>query len=364
MADSGSGEKTEEPTPERLRKLREDGNVSKSQDVNSAFSFFAVFCTVGVWLTSIGQYTTDLVRLAARLAAEPNRFGGQKVMGMILESALAMAKCCAPPLAVAFVLGVALNLAQVGFLFSLKPITPDLNKVNPINGFKNLFNTKKVVELLKTVFKFLVISYLSYAALKRSVRDITLIIRSDLFVGMRVIRTVIWDFVSKIGMVFIIIAAFDAFYQKKRYIKDNRMSKHDVKQEYKQSEGDPHHKAERKRLHHEILAGGGGGGVKSADVVVRNPDHIAVALKYDKEKGEAPKVVAKGTRLWAEKILEEARRHDIPIVQNIPLAQALNKLELGDEIPEDLYNAVAEVLTFVYTLSEQQRAKRSGGRRR
>jgi flagellar biosynthetic protein FlhB len=195
-------------------------------------------------------------------------------------------------------------------------------------------------------------------ALKKALRDVVLILRSDLVMGVRIIGSIIWDFVSKIGMVFIVIAAADMFYQRKRFAKDNMMSKYDVKQEYKQSEGDPQQKSDRKRLHQEILSGGGGSAVKGSDVVVRNPDHIAVALKYDQAGGSAPKVMARGERLWAEKILAAAEQYGVPVVRNVPLAQALNKLQVGDEIPEDLYQAVAEVLTFVYNLSQEQKKKR------
>ncbi len=180
---------------------------------------------------------------------------------------------------------------------------------------------------------------------------------------MGVVGDILWDFCTKIGGVFVAIAAFDAFYQRKRYMKDNMMSKYDVKQEYKQSEGDPHHKAERKRFHQEILNSASPSAVKGADVVVRNPDHIAVALKYDKDKeGAAPKIVAKGERMWAEKILDAARAYGIPVVRNVPLAQALNKLDVGEEIPEELYEAVAEVLNFIYGLAQEQERKAGKGR--
>ena len=135
------------------------------------------------------------------------------------------------------------------------------------------------------------------------------------------------------------------------------MSKHDIKQEYKQSEGDPQQKADRKAMHREIMNSAAPAAVKGADVVVRNPDHIAVALKYDKENGNAPEVLAKGNRIWADKILEAAKHYGVPIVRNVPLAQALNKLDIGDEVPGDLYDAVAEVLNFVYELSEKQKKK-------
>lgn len=359
MADGGSGEKTEEPTPERLRKLREDGNVPKSQDINSAVSFLIVFLVLGNTFPSITERLLALTLLCIDTAQHLTATNlSYLVRGILGEALIAMFMSCAPILATAFVLGIGLNLAQVGFLFSTKPITPDLNKVNPINGFKGLFNMKKLVELLKTIIKFVVISWLSYVALQKALRDVVFIIRSDMFTGVKVIGEIIWDFVSKIGAVFIMIAAFDAFYQRRRYTKDNMMSKYDVKQEYKQSEGDPQHKHERKKLHQEILSGGGGSAVKGSDVVVRNPDHIAVALKYDKEKGTSPTVVAKGQRVWADKILAAAATYNVPVVRNVPLAQALGKLDIGDEIPEELYQAVAEVLSFVYALSQEQKKKR------
>jgi len=359
MSDGGGGEKTEEPTPERLRKLREDGNIPKSQDVISSISFVAVFVTLSKCFRYMSDQMLQYTRLTMQVAN--TAYGDHVVVPVVplLWEALAVGgKICAGPLAAAVVLGMVLNIAQVGFLFTAKPITPDINKINPVNGLKNLFNMKKVVELIKNIIKFVVIAYISYLSLKKSSRDVVMILRSDLFIGVKIIGGIIADFVIKIGMAFVVIAAADYFYQRQRYIKDNMMTKHDIKQEYKQSEGDPHHKAERRRMHQEILQGGGAKAVKSADVVVRNPDHIAVALKYDRtQKNSAPTVVAKGERLWAEKIIAEAEAAGIPIVRNVPLAQALNKLDLGDDIPEELYQAVAEVLTFVYNLSQDQKKK-------
>lgn len=359
MADDGTGEKTEEPTPERLRKLRKEGNVPKSQDVTHAFQFLAVFAVLGASLTWVGQELMGYTRTALDLVSTTDP--GSVPLGPLLVDAIwVMFKSCIPSLATAFVIGIVMNVAQVGFMFTMKPLTPDLNKVNPINGFKNLFNKKKIVELLKTTAKFIIIGWISYVALKGAIRDVVMMVRADLMVGLKVIGEIIWDFTLKIGGVFLAIAAFDSFYQRKRYLKDNMMSKYDVKQEYKQSEGDPHHKAERRRFHQEILNSAASSNVKGADVVVRNPDHLAIALKYDKEKGSAPQVVAKGERLWAEKILDAAKEHGVPVVRNVPLAQALHKLDVGDEIPEELYEAVAEVLNFVFQLSETQKAKEGG----
>lgn len=364
MADGGSGEKTEEPTPERLRKLREDGNIAKSQDIISACSFVAVFVVLSMTFARASDRLLDYTRLSIQLANET--YGSHRpfpLYAFLLQAIVTLMLVTGPALACALVTGFIGNVAQVGFLFTAKPLVPDINKLNPINGLKSLFSMKKVVELLKTIVKFVVIAWLSYISLKKSVRDVTLILRSDLFIGVKIIGSIIGDFVIKIGMAFVAIAAADLFYQRKRYMKDNMMTKYDIKQEYKQSEGDPHHKQERRRMHQEILNSGGSNAVKGADVVVRNPDHIAIALKYDREKkNAAPAIIAKGERMWAEKLIEAAEKFGVPVVRNVPLAQALNKLDVGDEIPEELYQAVAEVLNFVYSLAKEQQKKGRKGR--
>jgi flagellar biosynthetic protein FlhB len=357
MSDAGSGEKTEEPTPERLRKLREDGNVPKSQDVNSGVTFLVAFGVLAASFGWISHALIDFTKQAIDLGTRHQDANYVMIYRILMSSLWNMTLACLPVLLAAVVIGVGMNIAQTGFIFTLKPITPSFEKLNPVNGLKGLFNGKKVVELVKTIIKFVAVTWLSYIALKSALRDVALIIRSDLVSATKIVGSIIWDFCIKIGGAFLVIAGFDAFYQYKKFIKENMMSKYDIKQEFKQMEGDPQHKYERKKMHQEILNDSGVGSVKNSDVVIRNPDHIAVAIKYDKEGSGAPKIMAKGTRLWAEKILEEARLHNIPIVRNVPLAQALNKLDIGEEIPEDLYEAVAEILTFVYNLAQEQKKK-------
>jgi flagellar biosynthetic protein FlhB len=160
-------------------------------------------------------------------------------------------------------------------------------------------------------------------------------------------------------MVFFLFAIFDVWWQRKSYMKDMMMSKEDVKKEYKESEGDPHHKAKRKELHHEIMEGAQMEAVKEADVIVTNPDHVAVALKYDKDKDGAPRVLAKGLDFKAERIKALARDSDVPTLRNVPLAHALLRVEVGHEVPEELYDAVAEVLNFVYGLKNPTPAARA-----
>jgi len=168
----------------------------------------------------------------------------------------------------------------------------------------------------------------------------------------------------KVSAVFIIIGVVDLIIARKQFAKEMMMSKHDVKQEYKQMEGDPQVKGQRKQLAHELLFSGSQENVKNADAVIVNPAHIAVAISFDKEKNKAPKVVAKGMRKHAEKIKEIAKHYGVPILRNVPLAQALNKLEIDEEIPEELFEAVAEVLAFVYKIREEQENKNKGSTKR
>ena len=194
-------------------------------------------------------------------------------------------------------------------------------------------------------------------------REVVLAARLDLWTGVYVGGQIMYNIAIRVAFLFVIIAAADFFWQRHVFNKDMMMSKYDVKQEYKQSEGDPHQKAERKALAEELILHGSQQSVQNADAVVVNPAHIAVAIKYDQEKGGAPKVVAKGMRKNAEAIKEIARQAGVPILRNVPLAQALNKLDLEEEIPEELYEAVAEVLNFVYELRERE-AKQAEERRK
>lgn len=356
MPDSGTGEKTEEASPEKLRKLREDGQIPKSQDVVQALMFVTCFSMMALTFGFSSKVLSDHTRLVMD-AVKIQEFTTSIIVSILFEGLKTMLLACAPVLIVGFITALVANYAQVGVLFTTKPLEPSFDKLNPIQGFKNLFNQKKLIELIKTILKFLLVTYLAYDALRERLRDVILTIRMPLYSGLKVIGQIIWDFSIRIGIFFAIIAAADYFYQRKKFMKDNMMSKYDVKQEYKQSEGDPQHKAERKKMHQEVLNGGGHSNIRKSDAVVTNPDHIAVALKYEKDGTRAPLVVAKGERVQAEKIKEIAKQAGVPIIRNVPLARALNKLETGDEIPEELYDAVAEVLNFVYALAQAQKEK-------
>jgi len=203
---------------------------------------------------------------------------------------------------------------------------------------------------VKSMAKLGVTGWVVWGVVRDAMALVVATIDGDAAMTMRVLGELVSRVVTKVTMLFIGFAIFDVWWQHKSYMKDQMMSKDDVKKEYKQSEGDPHHKAHRKQMHQEIMEGAQMEAVQGADVIVTNPDHVAVALKYDRDRDGAPRIIAKGLDLKAEKIKAIARESDVPMLRNVPLAHALLRTEVGQEVPEELYDAVAEVLNFVYQL--------------
>ncbi|MBI4816162.1 MAG: EscU/YscU/HrcU family type III secretion system export apparatus switch protein [Deltaproteobacteria bacterium] len=350
-----TGEKTEEASPEKLRKAQEEGQVPKSQDFVSAFGFTAGFMTLAALFGYVGGRMKDYTLLAFDAAFRAPTIS--TIATLSTDAVPFFLMTIIPIGAVVFVSGIFTNVLQTGFFLAFKAIVPKLDKINPINALKGYLKLKKYIELLKNIVKMLIVGYLAYAVMRDALKDMVLIVAMPFHISVDYAQGLIWDFFVKVCVAFVLIGAADLLYARKTFAKEMMMSKYDVKQEYKQMEGDPHVKGERKRLAHELLFSGSMENVKNADAVVVNPTHIAVAIKYDKDKSKAPTVVAKGQRIHAEKIKEIAKHYNVPILRNIPLAEALSKLEVGEEVPEDLYEAVAEVLAFVYKLKEEQEAK-------
>lgn len=356
-----TGEKTEEATPEKLRKAKEEGQVPKSQDFVGGMGFAAGFLAFAGLLTYVMGELKDFT-LAALDAAfrEPTM---ATVAKLLEDSVPLLLKLVLPISGAVFVMGIFTNVLQTGFFLAFKVIVPKFEKLNPINGLKGMFKLKKLVELLKNLLKMGIAAWLAWSILSNALNDMTLSVTLPLVQSVDFGAAVLWDYLVKTTALFVIIGGADLLYSRHTFNKEMMMSKYDVKQEYKQSEGDPHMKGHRKQLAQELLFSGSVENVRNADAVVVNPEHIAVAIKYDKDKSKAPTVVAKGMRVHAEKIKEIAKHYGVPILRNVPLAQALNKLDVGEEIPEDLYEAVAEVLSFVFKIREEQenRQKRQRG---
>lgn len=351
MSDGGTGEKTEEPTPQKLKQARDKGQVAKSQDVVQALLFVGVFSVLAL---TVGQLADSFMEFLLGSIEAGTRAPSNETVLLILEKALWFTlKVSLPALGAAFLFAVMANYMQVGFLFTTHAIKPDVKKMNPVAGIKQMFSKKKIVESIKQMLKFALVSWVVYDAIKGSAADVVRSARMDILAAVQVAGDIIFDISVRVGALFIVVAAADFFWQRHSFKKDMMMSKYDVKQEYKQSEGDPQLKAERKALAEELVMHGSQQNVANADAVVTNPAHIAVAIKYDKDKHGAPVVVAKGMRKNAEKIKEIARQAGVPILRNVPLAQALHKLDIDEEIPEELYEAVAEILNFVYELKQK-----------
>ena len=347
-----TGEKTEEATPEKLRKAKQEGQVPKSQDFVGALGFALGFLTLAALLSFVFGEVEDFARAAIDAATrEPS----SATISKILQDAIpVILKVSLPIGAAVFVMGVFSNVMQTGFFMAFKVLVPKLDKVNPINGLKGLFKVKKFVELVKNLVKMTAAGWLAYDIMKNAVYDMTLSVTLPIDQSVGYGGSLVWEYLVKTTALFIFIGVVDLIWSRKVFFKEQMMSKYDVKQEYKQSEGDPQMKGQRKQLAHELLFGGGQENVKNADAVIVNPVHIAVAIKYDTDRDQAPKVVAKGMRVHAEKIKELAKHYGVPILRNVPLAQALHKLDIDEEIPEELYEAVAEVLSFVYKIREEQ----------
>ncbi|MEW6729815.1 MAG: type III secretion system export apparatus subunit SctU [Acidobacteriota bacterium] len=358
MSQGQGGEKTEKPTPKRIRDARKKGNVAKSKDMTNAILFLCTVMLLAILNHFNAGVLMGLMKDALQLAFTIEDLNLANTADAFGLGGITMFKVLAPVLAANVVLALAIDFIQIGALFTAETIKPKFDKLNPVNGFKGLFANKKTyVELVKTLLKIVILSALFYVIFKNQIEPLVLAARRSLWYSAGLTGEILFDISVKVGGLFLIIGVVDFGIQRQLWLKDLMMTKYEVKQEYKQDEGDPHHKAARKRLHRELLQHNAIQDVKKADVVIVNPTHIAVAIRYNKEEMSAPQIIAKGEMLMAEKILEVARENNIPVMRNVPLAQALNKLEVGEEVPEELYEAVAEVLNWVYRLAKQNNQK-------
>lgn len=350
-----AGEKTEQPTEKKLRKAREKGEVAKSVDLVQAALFLGAAATL--WASG-GALQSTLLRML-RSASSKDLIAGELSDSRIFdtfslwwwEALYAML----PLFACVVVLSIAVNFLQVRALFSIESLKPDLNKLNPAEGFKRIFmKPRTYLDLVKNLLKIAIVTGIAWAAIDGIMHDILLAgsLSAEGIGGMAVAS--IYRLLTQTGAAFLIIGAADFILQKKLYMKDQMMTKEEVKREYKEDEGDPHIKHRRQSMHHELLHESEIANVPTADAVVVNPTHLAVAIKYDEQTMNAPRVIAKGRNLHADRIRELAKKSRVPIARNVPLARKLIQVETGNEIPEDLYEAVAEVLLWVYELQAQR----------
>ncbi|WP_339145819.1 MULTISPECIES: flagellar biosynthesis protein FlhB [unclassified Sutcliffiella] len=348
-----SGEKTEKATPKKRQDTRKKGQVAKSADVNTSFVLIAVFLcllAIGPWMKD--QITTLFVQSFQIYMLEEVTI--DRVHTIYLELIMQLIWVIGPIMLAAMLGAIISNYLQVGPLFSTEAIHMKLNKLDPIQGFKRIYSVRAIVEFVKSMLKIVFVGVITFSILWFSLEDVLLLSQKNLHEAFAFLGTLTVRMGLFAGGALLFLSIFDYFYQKYDYEKNIRMSKHDVKDEYKKAEGDPLIKSKIKQKQREMAMQRMMQDVPQADVIITNPTHYAIALKYDAEKGDAPIVLAKGVDFIAKKIREKAMEHDVVTVENKPLARALySQADIGDAIPEEFFQAVAEILAYVYRLQNQ-----------
>lgn len=358
--DGEGGEKTEPATAKKLRDARNEGQVSKSQELNHAFSLVALFVIMKVSISFIGERLMGSFPLIYNKIPEiiDESAGGMSVFvasTLIRNVMVTILISMAPFLAIGFAIALLSNILQIKWKVTTKPMKPKFSKINPLSGFKRIFSKDSLFELLKSIVKIIVIIYVAYTSIKDHQNELFLLYDIPLLQVVLLVGTIVIDTGLKIALVYIFIGIIDFAYQKHKFKEDMKMTKQEVKDEYKNTEGNPEIKGRQRSKMREASQRRMMQSLPSADVVITNPTHYAVAIKYDAQKYSAPVVVAKGENFLAQKIKDVAKEHHIEIVENKPLARMLYaNVDVGQEVPPELYQAVAEVLAFVYSLRENR----------
>lgn len=348
-----AGEKTEKATPKKRQDERKKGRVAKSQDVNTAFLLLLTFMVLAIFGPTMKDQMTSLYSHTFTEYIHWN-VNEQTIRLVMLEAFIEFAKIVAPIMLIAIVAGFASNLMQAGFLFTTEPLKFDLKKIDPIQGAKRIFSIRALVELLKSFFKITLVGAVTFAVIWMYKDDMMMLSFKSIEGGLSFFGqvTMIMGFSAIVALIF--LAILDFIYQKYDFEKNIRMSKQDIKDEYKNIEGDPLIRSKIKEKQRQMAMQRMMSEVPQADVVITNPTHYSVAIKYDEAKASAPIVVAKGVDYIALRIREIAKAHDVVIVENRPLARSLyDQVEINEEIPEEFYQAVAEVLAYVYRLENR-----------
>ncbi len=346
------GERSEEATPKRRTESRSEGQVAKSQDLSAALLLIAVTLTLAVaasWM--LGESARVLARVfAGAVVSDP--FDPAAAWDTFRVVGAAAVRIAAPVLLIGWAAGFVSHLGQIGWLFAPKALQPKLSKLNPISGFRRVFGLSGLVKASLDSLKVLVVVLVAVLTVRQHGDRILVLPYLSMLECVASAGSLMFDLALRILAVLLLLGLIDFAYQRWKHSQDLKMTKHQVKDEMKQTEGDPEVKRRRLRMQQQIAMQRISSAVPRADVIVTNPEHFAVAIKYDQETMSAPKVVAKGADHLALRIRQIALRHGIPIVERKPLARALyRQVAVGQEIPADFYAAVAEILAYVYRLS-------------
>jgi len=353
MPEEPAGERTQPATARKREQARKKGQVAKSQDMNATITLIASLMA----LYLLGQYAFGelykVFRYHLATACETQLTSG--TFGTVALGALIpLAKIVLPFMLAALVAGVLANVMQVGFLFSGEKLAPDLTKLNPFDGFSKFFTVRSVVDLVKAIFKLVVVGWIAYATIRAAIPGLVLLPTSEPATIVLEIVVLSFRLALRAVLAMIFLAILDYGFQRWQFERSIMMTRQEMREELRELEGDPHIRARIRSIRRQMRLQRMMAEVPSADVVITNPFHIAVALRYDVKKMSAPKVIAKGARLQAERIKQIAAENRVPVVEKRTLAQLLYKsVEVGQEIPETLYQVVAEVLAYVYQIDKR-----------
>ncbi len=354
MADNDQGqEKTEQASGKRREEAREKGQVAKSREIPSVAVLIA--CLIYFYFNTNGLMKKIMAIMASLFSsAGRTALTVDSVQPLFVSLLFQVSALLLPLLVVIVAVAVLANVVQVGFLFSSTAIQPELSKIDPFKGMGRLFSLRSVVELVKSILKMGIVGVVAYIVIKNEVANFMPLADQGVWGIMSYMGRISFKILLTTCWVLILLAILDYLYQRWEHEKSLRMTRQEIKDEYKNTDGNPIIKARIRRLQRDMARKRMMAAVPKADVVITNPTHLAIALKYDQEKTIAPYVVAKGAGVIAEKIREIARSSHVPVVENKPLAQVLYKIVKVDGlIPENLYRSVAEVLAYVYSLRQK-----------
>ncbi len=348
------GEKTEKASPKKLRDAKKKGQIAKSQDLPSAFTFIgSIWATLALAHFIYGELGAFIIGTFTRISQGNLTEAINSIMGRAIE---VIFYTSIPVLAIVTIIGVLANFVANGPVFAPEVFKFDIQKFNPVTNLKQKFKMKTLVELVKSLAKIGVASWIIYDVMYNSLPVLVTAVSMPMASTLMIFQAFLIEVVIKIGLFYIIVAALDFAYQKKDFAKEMMMEKFEVKQEHKSTEGDPQIKGKRRQIAQEIAYQDGPlKGIKQAQAVVVNPTHLAVAIAYDKEIDAAPYIVAMAEDALAERLIGIAKTHDIPIVRNIKLAHNLwNNGDIYEYVPEDTYEAIAEILKWIAALHTEE----------
>lgn len=356
--DGPGGEKTEPATQKKLDDARKEGQVARSHEIINAVFLVVIFYLLKIIVGSIGTQLVDVFSGVYSLIpkyAYRESMTVPTAMGFFKDAIWDIIIIGAPVFVVAVFIGFIGNVAQVKWKPTAKPLMPKFNKINPVSGFKRMFSVQSLVNLLKSAAIVAICVYFVYTELIDNINGIMNIYEISLENGIIFAGELVFGIATKISLLYLVVGVIDLVYQRRKFNEDMKMTKQEVKEEYKNTEGDPTIKQQQRRRMREASQRRMMQKLPEADVVITNPTHFAVAIKYDLDIADAPVVLAKGEDYLAMKIKEIAKENDIEIVENKPLARALyGSVEVGEKIPQELYQAVAEVLAFVYGIKNKE----------